>query len=417
MTITNPWFTTILVSLLGLFALEWIAVRLNLRNLKPEPPEEFAGLFDAEAYARSQAYTRESDRFGLLAGGIRLAAFLGFWLAGGFSWLDRLVRSVTDAPVAGGLLGLSLLYLAGELLSLPFAWYSTFRIEARYGFNRTTPGVFAGDRIKGLILAAVIGLPLAALVLWLFERYPLAWVWAWLATTALLLGLQYVAPRWILPIFHKFTPLPDGPLRSAIHDLAERCRFPVRELFVIDGSRRSTKANAFFTGFGRNKRIALYDTLIGKHTQPELLAVLAHEIGHFKRGHIVQRLVVAVLQMAFIFLLMGLFLRNGGLFAAFGVEQTSVWLSLVFFTILFQPVQQVLGILSGMWSRRHEYEADAYAAGATGGPDDMISALRKLARDTLTNLTPHPLYVFLHYSHPPMVERIAALRRVVPHAP
>jgi STE24 endopeptidase len=254
-------------------------------------------------------------------------------------------------------------------------------------------------------------LPVLALLLWLFGTFPGAWLWAWLAVTVLVLALQYLAPRYLMPIFNKFTPLEDGSLKTAIHALSEKCAFPVKELFVIDGSRRSTKGNAFFAGFGNNKRIALYDTLIEKHPQPELLAVLAHEIGHYKRGHIVQRLIVAVLQLAVLFLLMGTVLGNAGLHAAFGLPAPVLWLGFVFFTILFEPAQTVLGILSGLWSRKHEYEADAYAAGATGGAADMIAALKRLARDTLSNLTPHPLTVFLHYSHPPMVQRLAALRK------
>jgi STE24 endopeptidase len=267
------------------------------------------------------------------------------------------------------------------------------------------------DLSKTLVLSAVIGLPLIALLVWIFDTYASAWLWAWLSVTVVILALQYIAPNWLMPLFNKFTPMPDGELKSAIFALSQKCAFPLTGLFVIDGSRRSTKANAFFAGFGKNKRIALYDTLIEKHPQPELLAVLAHEIGHYKCRHIVQRMVVAIVQMAFLFLLMGLFMKNAPLASAFGVSQPGVWLSLVFFTFLFEPVQFVLGIAGNLWSRKHEYEADAFAARVTGAPGDMISGLKRLARDTLSNLTPHPLHVFLHDSHPPMRERIAALEK------
>jgi STE24 endopeptidase len=408
----NPWFLFLLCSVIGLYLLETVSVLLNLKHLSQPLPEDFKDVFDEAAFAKSQAYSRESARHDLIASGVRLAVFLVFWLAGGFPWLQSVVAGVTVSPIYQGLLGISLLHLGSSLISLPFTCYDTFKIEAKYGFNKTTPAVFIADQIKGPVLGAVIGLPVLALLLWLFGTFPGAWLWAWLAVTVLVLALQYIAPRYLMPLFNKFTPLEDGPLKTAIQSLSGTCAFPVKELFVIDGSRRSTKGNAFFAGFGKNKRIALYDTLIEKHPQSELLAVLAHEIGHFKRGHIVQRLWVAVVQLAVIFLLMGTVLSHPGLHAAFGLAHPVLWLGFVFFMILFEPVQTVLGILSGLWSRKHEYEADAYAAGATGGPADMTAALKRLARDTLSNLTPHPLTVFLHYSHPPMIQRLAALRKL-----
>lgn len=410
MSFDNPWFVLLLLSAAGLFLLEAVSVVLNLSRLKPELPVEFQDVFDPEAYAKSQAYTRESEKFSLFSSAVKLVIFMIFWLCGGFGWLDIFVRSVTPSPVLGGLLGISLLFLGSTVLGWPFDWWDTFRIEARYGFNKTTAGVFWSDQLKSMMLGAVIGLPVLALLIWLFDSFPNAWIWAWVSVTVILLALQFLAPRYLMPIFNKFTPLPDSPLKTAIQELASRCAFPVKELFVIDGSKRSSKGNAFFAGFGKNKRIALYDTLIEKHTEPELLAVLAHEIGHFKRGHIIQRLAVAVGQLAIIFLLMGLLMKNPGLFAAFGVTAPSVWLSFVFFMILFEPVQFLLGILSSLWSRKHEYEADTYAADAMRGPDPLIAGLKRLTRDTLSNLTPHPFHVFLHYSHPPMLQRLAALR-------
>jgi STE24 endopeptidase len=412
MSAANPWFLFLFCSVLVLHALELIATVLNVRHLRQPLPDEFRGVYDDAAFARSQSYSRESARFEMLTSGVRLAVFLGFWLAGGFPWLASLVSGLSPSPILQGLIGISLLHGAAMVLSLPFDWYDTFRIEAKYGFNKTTPAVFVTDRLKGLGLGALIGLPALALILWLFGAFPNAWLWAWGSVTVLVLLLQYVAPRYLMPLFNKFTPLEDGPLKSAIHALAEKCAFPVKELFVIDGSRRSTKSNAFFAGFGRHKRIALFDTLIEKHPQEELLAVLAHEIGHFKRGHIAQRLVLAVFQLALIFLLMGAVLKNPGLHAAFGLEQPVLWLGLVFFSILFEPAQTLIGLFSGIWSRKHEYEADAYAAQATGGPADMIAALKRLARDSLSNLTPHPLTVALHYSHPPMIQRLEALRKL-----
>ena len=411
MEFSNPYFTVILLSVLLLHALEVLAAVLNVRRLSPQLPAGLEDIYEPEAYAKSQAYTRESERFDMISGAVKLAAFLAFWLCGGFAWVDALVRGWTESPVRQGLYGITVLYLLSTLLDLPFSWYDTFRIEAKYGFNKTTPATFLTDLIKSLLLGGVIGLPLLGLLFWLFGAIAHAWLWAWLAVTVLMLALQYIAPRWLMPLFNKFTPLPDGALKDAINALSAKCQFPLAGLFVIDGSKRSTKANAFFAGFGKHKRIALYDTLIEKHPEPELIAVLAHEIGHFKCRHIVQRMVVSVAQLAVIFLLMGFFINNAGLHAAFGVGQPSVWLSLVFFLFLFEPVQTLLGILGNLWSRKHEYEADAYAARVTGSPLPLMAGLKRLSRDTLANLTPHPLHVFLHYSHPPMPQRLAALAR------
>ena len=237
----------------------------------------------------------------------------------------------------------------------------------------------------------------------MFQRWGAqAWVPAWLLTTGVSLGLSYLAPQWILPLFHKFEPLPDGDLKGAIHAMAERCRFPLKEVFQIDGSRRSTKTNAFFTGFGKNKRIALYDTLIQRHTVSELVAILAHEIGHYRKHHIVQRIVISVVEMGVLFFLLGLVLENQQLFAAFGVESVSIYGSLVFFSLLFSPTRRLLNIALMMLSRRHEFEADAYAAEVTGNADDLCQGLKKLAQENLSNLTPHPFFVWLNYSHPPM---------------
>jgi STE24 endopeptidase len=411
MDFSNPYFTIILLSLLGLHAVEVVASILNLRRLSPTLPAGLEDIYEAEAYAKSQAYTRDSERFDLISGSVRTAVLLVFWFYGGFGWLDQLVRGWSDSPVWQGMAGLGLLYVASSLFGLPFSWWETFRIEAKYGFNKTTPATFVLDTLKSFLLTALIGLPLIALLIWLFAEFPHAWLWAWLATTALLLALQYIAPRWLMPIFNKFTPLADGSLKDAIHALSKKCEFPIAGVFVIDGSRRSTKANAFFAGFGRHKRIALYDTLIEKHPEPELIAVLAHEIGHFKCRHIIQRMAVAVAQLAMVFLLMGLFLNNARLHEAFGVAQPSVWLSFVFFTFLFEPLQTLIAVIGNLWSRRHEYQADAFASRVTGSPQPLMSGLKRLARDTLANLTPHPFYVFLHYSHPPMQRRLAALAR------
>lgn len=410
----NALALVILVALFALWKLDFIATILNLKALSPELPTEFADTFDAERYAKSQAYTRESARFEIIHSTFSLAVLLIFWTLGGFGWLDSSARSLVSGEIPAGLVFLGLLFAGHTLLHLPFSIYDTFVIEEKFGFNKTTPKTFVIDQIKGLLLAAVLGLPLVAGILWIFGNIAHAWLWAWGFFVTFQLFLTWLAPSVILPLFNKFTPMADGPLRQAIERMAEKCGFPLGEISVMDGSKRSTKANAFFTGFGKTKKIALYDTLVEEQTQDELVAVLAHEIGHFKLRHIVQRLAVSIVQAAALFYLLGLVIDGGKfsreLFNAFGVAQISPHVGLVLFGLLFSPVSRLLGIAANAWSRKHEFEADAFAAKATGKPESLVTALKKLSAKNLSNLTPHPLRVFLDHSHPPTIVRIQALR-------
>lgn len=405
----NLYFIIIFAAVLVLFHLDLFAELLNLKALKPELPEEFADTFDAEKYEKSQEYTKDGTYFQLISSTFSLVVFLVFWILGGFGWLDGIVRGWSDQEVVRGLYFVGLLYAGSMLLSLPFDLYDTFVIEEKYGFNKTTPKTFITDRIKAIMLAVVLGAPILALVFWFFDKFDNAWIYAWGAMTVFSLVLAYVGPKYIFPIFNKFEPLEDGELKTGINAMAEKCEFPLTEVSVIDGSRRSTKANAFFAGFGKNKKIALYDTLIEKQSTSELVAVLAHEIGHFKKKHILQGIALGILEIGVIFFLMGLFMKNQSLSAAFGVAQVSVYTSLVFFFMLFKPIEKLLSIGKSILSRKNEFEADAYASEVTGEPRSMISALKKLSADSLSNLTPHPFYVFMHYSHPPMLERLSAL--------
>ncbi|MFK7910454.1 MAG: M48 family metallopeptidase [Akkermansiaceae bacterium] len=405
----------ILIALLALWNLDFIASILNLKALDPKLPEEFRGIYDEEKYAKSQEYTRVSERYGIITATYSLTILLVFWFAGGFGWLDSFLRGFGWSEVVTGIAFIGAIFVGNTLLSLPFQIYDTFVIEERFGFNKTTPKTFAVDQIKGLLLGAILGIPLLALVLWIFGAVENAWLWAWLAFTGFQLLMTYLAPSFILPLFNKFEPMEDGELKSRIQAMAKDCDFPLTEIHVMDGSKRSTKSNAFFTGFGKRKKIALFDTLIKNHSVDELLGVLAHEIGHFKKKHIVQRMVFSFVQTAVVFFLLGVVTDKNsdfarGLFDAFGVEQISVYAGLVFFMLLFSPVSRLLSVIGNLNSRKHEFEADAYASDAQGTPEHLITALKKLAADNLSNLTPHPLPVFLDYSHPPMLVRIKALR-------
>jgi len=301
--------------------------------------------------------------------------------------------------------------IAKSILSLPFSIYSTFVIEEKFGFNKTTPKTFVLDLIKGVALGALLGIPLLAGILAFFiYTGDWAWLYAWVAVTLFTLLMQYIAPTWIMPLFNKFTPLEEGELKSEIEKYTQKVDFSLKGLFVIDGSKRSSKSNAFFTGFGKNKRVALYDTLIENHTVPELVAVLAHEIGHYKKKHIIKGMVISITHSAILFFLLSVFLKEQALFNAFYMENMSVYAGLIFFGMLYAPIEMLLSIFMQMSSRKHEYEADAYAVETTGNKQDMVSTLKKLSRDNLSNLTPHPWYVFLNYSHPPVLERIKAIR-------
>ena len=407
----NIYGVIILAALALEYVLNLVADVLNVRALQTEVPAEFVGVYDPHAYRRSQEYLRVNTRFGCLTASVDLVLLLGFWFSGGFDLLDRLVRQCGFGSVVTGLIFTGALVLLKVLLSLPFSWYSTFVIENRFGFNRTTPRTFVMDILKAAALAILLGGPVLALVLAFLEfAGQAAWLYCWGITTAFLLVLQFIAPVWIMPIFNKFTPLPEGALRDAILAYVNRVRFPVKGLFVMDGSRRSTRSNAFLAGFGRHRRIALFDTLVERHTVPGLVSVIAHEVGHWKKKHILKALVLGIAHAGLMFFLLSVFLTHDGLFDAFFMERRSIYAGLVFFGMLYTPVELLLSVCLHMLSRRNEFAADRFAAETASGPESMVRALKTLSVSNLTNLTPHPLTVFLDYSHPPVLARIRALK-------
>ena len=407
----NVYGAVVLGALVGEYALSLLASTLTLRALDPQVPARLADVVDAERYARSQEYTRVTTRFGLIRGGFNLLVILAFWWLGGFEATDRMVRAVGYGPVGSGLLFVGVLGLASTILGLPFRLYRTFVIEARFGFNRTTPATFVTDLVKGLVLGALLGGVLLAGVLFFFEwAGPGAWLWCWGGTALFSLSLQLLAPTWILPLFNTFTPLDAGELRDRLLAYARSVDFPLADIFVVDGSKRSSKANAFFTGLGRTRRIGLFDTLVDKYSVDELVAVVAHEVGHHKRGHLVRGTALQMVYLGLLFFVLSLVIGAPGLHAAFHMTEVSVYAGLVFFGLLFTPVELVLSLGVHAMSRRHEFEADAFAAETTGDATPLVTALEKLSSDSLSNFTPHPLEVALRYSHPPVLQRIAALQ-------
>ena len=406
----NGYFVAALSGLVLVEAIGLAGELLNLRALSLELPREFAEVYDAETYRRSQTYTRVRTRFGLATSLFHLMVLLAFWLAGGFGWLDGLVRDWGLSPIWTGLVFLLILVVGRGILSLPFSIWGVYVIEEKFGFNRTSPRTFVLDLVKGLGIAVVLGVPLAIGFLALFEYAAgLAWIYAWVAVVAFSFVMQILAPKLIMPLFNKSTPLEDGNLKDAILAYAQRVGFLLKGVFSIDASRRSTKSNAFFTGFGKSRRIALFDTLIQRHSTEELVAVLAHEVGHYKKRHVLIGAVTSALEAGLFLGLFALLVRQTGLFAAFGTASPSFYAGVLFVALLLQPLQFVLSVGAAALSRYHERQADVFAATTTGRADLLADGLRRLSKDNLSNLTPHAFYAFLNYSHPPVLQRVRSL--------
>lgn len=402
--------TLVLFILLAGFALDTFVDALTLASVRRDPalPAEFENIFPPEKYRSSLEYQSAKLRLALIRRTVDLVVFLGFWFAGGFGWLDQLARALERGPVVSGVLYIGALMGLRALLALPFSVYETFVLEERFGFNRTTPSTFGSDILKGIVLATILGAPILGLVLLFFERFGQnAWIYAWIAFTSLQLLLLFLAPAVILPLFNRFDPLPEGELRDAIQAYAKSQDFLLQGIYRMDSSKRSSKSNAFFTGFGRFRKLVLFDTLIEKHSVPELVSVLAHEIGHFKLKHIPKTIVLSIASSGLLFFFLSLLLNNEALFSAFKVTHVSVYASLVFAGFLYAPISRLISIAGHALSRKHEFEADRFAR-ETGGKD-LASALKKLSVDNLSHLRPPRLRVILDYTHPPVLERLRAL--------
>lgn len=407
----NPYFVIILSALLIEYFFELIADLLNLKTLSAALPKEFKGIYNEETYKKSQTYTHTRTLFGIVESSFSLVITFVFWFLGGFNYLDIIVRNWQLGFIFTGLVYIGILIFVRSILSLPFSIYSTFVIEERFGFNKTTVKTFITDILKSLLLGVILGGSLLLGILALFEYAGVfAWFYCWIAASVFVLFVQFIAPTWIMPLFNKFTPLEPGELKETILSYSQSVKYSLRDVYVMDGSKRSSKSNAFFTGFGKNKRIALFDTLIQKHTIPELVSVLAHEIGHYKKKHIIQGMIISVLHMGFMFFMMSVFITQRGLFDAFYMENVSIYAGLLFFGMLFTPLEFILSLGLNALSRKNEYEADRFAVVTTKSQEPFVDALKKLSKDNLSHLTPHPFYVKMNYSHPPVVERIRAIR-------
>jgi len=388
---------------------------LNLSHVKKNAaavPAAFAGVVDPQTHARSVSYTLTHGKFGLVSGAVSAVAVLAVVLSGFLGYLDGLAQSVPIHPWFQGLLLVGAVSVVFSAVRLPFSLYSTFVIEARFGFNRTTPKLYLVDLLKGLAISVVLGVPVLLALFWFVDASgALWWVWAFAALTAFQLVMSILAPLVIAPMFNKFTPLPEGLLRERILGLAEHLKFRTRGIFVVDSSRRSRHSNAYFTGLGRAKRIVLFDTLVGSHTEEEIVSVLAHEIGHEKRAHIKKGLAISIGLSLIGFFILSLLLHWAPLYQAFGFAAPGTAALLVLLAFCSGPFTFFLQPLFTLRSRKQEYEADRFAVQGVGSAAGMKSALLRLSRDNLSNLSPHPLYSFFHYSHPTLAERLEALDR------
>lgn len=394
------------------FVLELILDVLNLKNQKKPIPEELQGLYTEEEWKKARAYQRSNFNFGLVSDGFSLLLTIAFILIGGFGWVYAQVEAYTSHEMILPVVFFGVLGLASSVLGTPFSLYHTFVIEERFGFNKTTLKTWISDRIKSALLSLLIGFPILAAFFYLIGLLGQDFWWAfWIVAVAFSIFINLFYTSLILPLFNKLSPLEDGELKDKIQEYAHRVSFPLQKIMVIDGSRRSSKSNAFFSGLGKTKKVVFYDTLLENHSSDELMAILAHEVGHYKKKHIQTGLVLSIIQMGVILFIVSQFAFNRELSLALGYDQLSVAINLIAFGILFSPISRVIGVFFNIFSRKNEYEADRYAA-ETWNAGDLAQALKKLSVKNLSNILPHDVYVFVNYSHPTLLQRLRALANI-----
>ena len=407
--------TSILYIILGISIVSYLFDQfldyLNLKAQRKDIPSEIADFYDMGKYQKSLDYQADQQRFSFISSAFSFVLSILMLVLGGFGWLDSLVRPLIENEIILALAFFGVIMIVLDVIGIPFQWYSTFVIEEKYGFNKTTVKTFILDKLKGYALGAIIGGALLSVLLYLIQTIgPNFWIWCGLIAASFILLVNMFYTSLFLPLFNKLTPLGDGDLKKSIEAFAKKVNFPLDNIFVMDGSKRSAKANAFFSGIGRKKKIVLYDTLIINHTTEELVAVLAHEVGHFKKKHIIWSYLISIVQVFFVLFILSLMIFNENLSLALGGSIQAIHLNLIAFGILFSPISGITGLLMSLLSRKNEFEADAYAREKFNGTA-LGNALKKLSVDSLSNLYPHPAYVFFHYSHPPLLERLAAINK------
>lgn len=403
-------FYIIVIILIVQYLVDTVLKILNARRFDDPLPEEVSDLMDQEEYRKAQAYKKVNFKFGMISTTFSTLLTILFLVLGGFEWIDQVTRGVTEHPVLMALVYFGIIFFASDIIQLPFSYYQTFVIEERFGFNTTTIKTFVLDKIKGWLMGIIIGGLILALVIYFYKWAGTDfWWYAWALIAVFTVFLNLFYSKLIVPLFNKQTPLEDSSLKEKIESYARNVGFELEQIFVIDGSKRSTKANAYFSGFGKQKRIALFDTLVKDLEEDEIVAVLAHEVGHYKKKHIIFNLVASIISTGITLFVLSLFVNNPELSAAIGVSQPSFHAALISFGLLYSPISELTGLAMNHLSRKFEYQADDWARSTWNG-SDLISSLKKLSKHSLSNLTPHPAYVFMYYSHPPLVQRIRNLR-------
>jgi STE24 endopeptidase len=402
------FFLILFIPITG-FLLERYLEYLNAGMWSEILPEKLKGICDEEEYRKTQLYEKDNLKLSLWSSSFNLAIIIVMIIAGGFAFLDDISRAISNSNVVIALVFFGIIGFASDLFNLPFSWYDTFVIEKKYGFNTMTINTFITDHLKSWFIALLIGIPVLGLITWIYYKTGKGfWLYAWGLITAFSIFINFFYSELIVPIFNKQTPLIESPLRKKIEAFTQKAGFRLKNIYVIDGSKRSTKANAYFSGFGSKKRIVLYDTLIKEMSDEEIVAVLAHEIGHYKKKHVLRSLVLSVILTGLMLFLFSLVVDSPLLSRAMGADIPSFHLGLIVFGILYSPLSLLIGLATNYISRKNEFEADRFVHD-NYYPGVLANALKKLSVKNLSNMIPHPAYVFFHYSHPPLLERLAKL--------
>ena len=406
----NIYYCIIISAIVFEYLVSSVSSFLDLGNINPDIPDHFKKAYDKKKYAKSQEYLKTKTKFSLVSSTFSIVLIFLVIHLGIFGVLNDFVNLQTDHFILQGLFFIAIIYIFQDIISLPFSLYSTFVIEEKFGFNKTTFGLFISDKIKGYAIFIVIGSIIITPILYLFHEYEnFGWLIAWSLLTLFMIAVQPLFIHVISPMFNKFTPLEDGELRTAIEKYTTQVDFPLARIDIMDGSKRSAHSNAYFSGFGKSRRIAIFDTLVEKHTNDEIVSVVAHEVGHYKLKHIIHGTIIGIIETGIMLFVFNFVMNDYALFRVFGVDNLSVHAGLIFFSMLYAPVTMITSVISNAISRKNEFEADYYSLQTTKNKEALTSMLVGLAANNLSHLTPHPFKVFLSYSHPPTIDRIKAI--------